>query len=224
MGDRVLGSRDGFAVCCFGGVLAFEMARQLQQDGEQVAMLALIDPTSPRWRNSLGKTVSYKKKKLFALIRNDNVSGGEKLKMAGEIAIGAARRTIWKLNKQIECIKYRVNGVRGQALTVDQKKLRLIDLFKKAARAYQYQEYSGHTVLFVHSRDRHVAQMREQWGNIVSGSLKIQVVDGVTGHLRFFREPYVVELARQLNDHLQKCQASVAAGIDVPPGNLTGTS
>jgi amino acid adenylation domain-containing protein len=208
----------------FGGVVAFEMARQLQQDGEQVAMLALIDPTSPRWRNSLGKTVSYKKKKLFALIRNDNVSGGEKLKMAGEIAIGAARRTIWKLNKQIECIKYRVNGVRGQALTVDQKKLRLIDLFKKAARAYQYQEYSGHTVLFVHSRDRHVAQMREQWGNIVSGSLKIQVVDGVTGHLRFFREPYVVELARQLNDHLQKCQASVAAGIDVPPGNLTGTS
>jgi aspartate racemase len=33
---------------CFGGVVAFEMAQQLQAQGERVALLALVEPSSPR--------------------------------------------------------------------------------------------------------------------------------------------------------------------------------
>src|SRR5262249_2379389 len=37
----------------FGGVVAFEMARQLQQSGEQVALLALIDTWAPVFEGRL---------------------------------------------------------------------------------------------------------------------------------------------------------------------------
>jgi thioesterase domain-containing protein/acyl carrier protein len=44
---------------CFGGIVAFEMARQLSQQGEKVALLALIDGGMPpniysQWRNADG--------------------------------------------------------------------------------------------------------------------------------------------------------------------------
>jgi thioesterase domain-containing protein/acyl carrier protein/NRPS condensation-like uncharacterized protein len=53
VGPYYLGGR------CFGGIVAFEMARQLSQQGEKVALLALIDGGMPpniyrQWRNSDG--------------------------------------------------------------------------------------------------------------------------------------------------------------------------
>lgn len=38
---------------CNGGVLAFEMARQLQEEGEQVEFLGLVNPSAPRQRSLL---------------------------------------------------------------------------------------------------------------------------------------------------------------------------
>ena len=41
---------------CFGGLVAFEMARQLRRAGERVEMLALVDTLNPAWRR--GRTVA----------------------------------------------------------------------------------------------------------------------------------------------------------------------
>ena len=36
---------------CFGGMVAFEMARQLLEQGQEVALLVLLDPSEPRSEN-----------------------------------------------------------------------------------------------------------------------------------------------------------------------------
>ena len=57
----------------FGGLVAFEMAQQLRKAGEEVDLLALIDPTPPRHADQQFRSVVRSSKRRWRSISNGSL-------------------------------------------------------------------------------------------------------------------------------------------------------
>lgn len=198
----------------FGGVVAFEMARQLQASGQQVGILAIFDTEAPGAQRF--DFIGFIRNLPFWL--NDFVLRRHPLTVAGDV-VGKIR----SLSKRsAEKIARRL-GLEGPAKRIEDevempshfpdRYRRVIELHYKALLAYTPAPYPGILTLF---RTKAQPLMRAHsdngWGRLVHGGVEIYTVDGV--HMNFLQEPYVRSVATQLRIALEKSRNR--AGIRPP--------
>ncbi|MBD2103127.1 amino acid adenylation domain-containing protein [Leptolyngbya sp. FACHB-261] len=180
----------------FGGLVAFEMAQQFWRQGQQVALLALLDTPVPAKRNQPGVFQVFKF--LFAtvapfawrflldylhLIR----APGKKQKSKANLIPNESKRRI--LNE----------------LTIAPM-LKVFRANSQAALAYQPQVYPGRIALF-RTSDQDPQARRDPtlgWGQLALEGVKVYSVPG--NHLSLLRKPQVQVLAQQLQECLEKAQ------------------
>ncbi|HZQ34591.1 MAG TPA: thioesterase domain-containing protein, partial [Dehalococcoidia bacterium] len=203
---------------CFGGVVAYEMARQLRQQGEDVALLALMNCSPPN--------TSY-----------ERIDGRRtlawKLKFARNVAFWFGCFLFhWTMRERAEFIRWKLRllrrktvGVSGQnggelavtdvdemvnlaAYSEDQR--RLWQTHVRALRAYRPQPYEGDITLFrtrghplLCSFDEHFG-----WTDLVKGRIGLRRMPG--GHGSILDEPYVRSVAHELNAQLHAFAADAA--------------
>lgn len=197
---------------CFGGVLAYEVARQLERMGEETALLAIIDgfppgmfyekrpiydplrlqvirESAPYWVKEY-KTVVGGWIKESVLSRFGSAGGGQRdLEMAA-----AQGETFGNFGAYI--------ASRGD------RQYEITKINERAADNYVPQGYGGHVTLFRAQRVgvRHAlfgpVDPKRGWGALAKGGVTVRTVEGT--HVGLLTDPYVSDLAQQFNDELRK--------------------
>lgn len=172
----------------FGGLVAFEMARQLVANGESLGLVALLDSNGPNYK-AIHRLRGHIQKILHLGTR-------EKLEYFKERASGWSQKSRGVLNRWLPFLAGKpaaLDGPRGaDVLAINQR----------ATMAYKPGVYAGNVKLFR-------AEQREEffesdplcfWGGLASGGVDVYPVPGT--HDDILRQPSVRVLARLLQAHL----------------------
>lgn len=183
-----------------GGLVAFEMACQLQRQGQPVALVALFDSITPY-------TVRFKQENEQAM-QVGNFAFQLGLPPA---ALGNISEQLLSLDEESQ-LKHlfklaQRSGIFPKGFNLTQ----LHHLFKiyrsnnEAALAYRPEPCSAPLVLFqaAETLDEELTDTTYGWSHLAKGSLEIEVVTG--NHFTILDEPHVSLLAQKLRVHLARC-------------------
>jgi FkbH-like protein len=214
---------------CAGGVVAFEIARQLQDLGEKVAMVALLDSANvaalPKaWHFAKGRARS------FATLFHQDPSarfGGRVLAVLARAARKARNLTVYLIGRWIKELRDEIR-MRLFRWYVDRRlplprllkgiPVRTVYLF--AEREYQPQgQFEGELVLFRATAtssgagDEPFVERYDDpllgWGRRATRG--VRVLDVLGGHSSMLQEPNVQVLAEQMQSYLDETLAGEPA-------------
>lgn len=186
----------------FGGVVAFEMAQQLLKQGQQVALLALLDPSPPISAN-LWPSAPLWRDWLCEHLRN--------LKRLGypEKLLYTLERVKWRTDR----IKIKTKrAVCSFCLAIGRpipSRLRMFYFFQvsgQAKRKYVPQLYPGR-VLLLRAKERPY-DSRLNWSKLIEGELEIHELPG--NHLDVIHGPLTAVWSEKLRECLQRTQTMVS--------------
>jgi amino acid adenylation domain-containing protein len=193
---------------CWAGALTFEVARQLHQAGEEVALLAMIDAPCPGARTApISARVTRQGRNLWdRLTRN--------LRRLPKLRVKAAPRFLWErvVNLGTELV-----GRLAYAWSVRLRRP-LLPAFRRrreallyAARCYRPAVYPGRVTLFRARNGSLGSRSGAAWGwdRVAAGGVELHELDG--GHFELLKEPRVTEVASAL----QTCLTRARAGSEV---------
>ena len=192
----------------FGGVLAFEMARQLTAAGQSVSFLGLLDTVLSR---AVERPALRWLQAQWTFLRERGVAGlAEKGKrMQRHLARRLGRQAeLPPLSGDVpeeEAIR-RLGAFRGQ-------------LYAQSERVYDEVDhlYPGKAVLFraIHEKRELVRDATLGWGSLAQAGVQVHEVPG--DHLGILRAPHVKGLAAAMRPYLFHQEAKVVAGPAISP-------
>jgi amino acid adenylation domain-containing protein len=202
-----------------GGMIAFEMANQLQAAGEEVGLLALLD-TYPAGYLKLLPGAEKRSAKLGRLRERvkchySNIVGLD-LKDQVRYLIEKAQYGPTRVKTFLWRKVYRVFEHLGRPLPrvlTDVKEFNSL-----AACEYRPHIYGGPVTLFWASADRRASfDLVDGWKILAPGGIDIHEISG--SHLNLIKEPYVTELATKLKHCLQDAQQGSKVSLQAPAEN-----
>jgi thioesterase domain-containing protein/acyl carrier protein len=188
----------------FGGWVAFEIARQLHAQGQEIALLAVLDtPASgyhkPTSFSDDGKPSTLLDSTLFHLRKLLRLNIQDQLAYLQE-------RLVWHLMAGKLSIFYRIYL---HYLRRSPQDLRLLDIAlanNQAAKSYVPQVYPGRLTLLRASQKAVGAEDDPQmgWGKLTAGGMEIHEIPG--SHTQIMEEPKVRLVAEKLTACLKQAQ------------------
>ncbi|MGB2677420.1 MAG: alpha/beta fold hydrolase, partial [Candidatus Acidiferrum sp.] len=189
-----------------GGVVAFEMAQQLHTQGQQVALLALLDSRIPT------PDETFPEEDAEAILLVERYFG---------ISFGPME-SLAKLSKEGQLAfvleQAKSAGLIPAELDVSQAR-RFVELLRSDLRAtqnYGLHHYPGRVTLFK-ARETLTSTSPDPtfgWSEWASGEVEVHVVPG--NHANLIYEPHVEILAKKLTACLNQAQSAEAAEIGAP--------
>jgi thioesterase domain-containing protein/acyl carrier protein len=184
----------------FGGLVAYEIAMMLVDQGEQVALLALFDTGNPAYFKNLSliKWARFRSLYLVDRVRKyvGNLMRGAIGNVAADIDLffrSRIRNLVWRSSRKI-------SKVMGRTMP---KPLRSnVDLFADASRAYVPRPYNGKFLLFEAEGRTAEFGIDETlgWGEVAKDNIRIIRTPG--DHTSMMNRPHVVELAMHIKQYL----------------------
>jgi aspartate racemase len=180
----------------FGGLVAFEIAQQLVAQGQQVALLALLDTYAP------GAVKQLLARERISAHWNNFLQIGPTyiLEKTIENVKGKIQRFNYQLNHSLKkiCCKFYLSI--GQPLPDNLQNFTFEEENQEAANNYVPQAYPGRVTLFRGMDEiAGVSYYRDPllgWGELAVGGLEIHEVPNT--HLGMLQEPHVQVLAEKL--------------------------
>jgi amino acid adenylation domain-containing protein len=208
---------------CSGAVIAFDMVRQLEQEGHSVALLASINGTSTTYRPVLKAKVKriegYNARSRFLRYReiSRSLSGKEKRSEGLKLL----RRDLWDFADFLYRIS-RLHGAYRKTLALQAGYYRSLQRARPlparvreqffryniaiAEREYHPTPYGGRMVIFCGKGLYHDPVLG--WGNLVQGGIEVHEIPGIhLVHRNIVEEPAVRELA----EHMRACLQSLTS-------------
>lgn len=180
----------------FGGFVAYEMARQLSAQGQQVGLVGIFDTqaaSAPGYLKSLSseKKLIYRMKKIMNKVdyHSQNVS-----KLHLDEVVPYIRKKRERLSMQ-EAIMGDVEPEQ-----VPDHLLEIIDANIAALRKYSPGEYDGKVIIF--KSDNHGRGVYYGWEELARGGVEVHYVPG--NHRGILQEPNVARLAELLRNCIDK--------------------
>ena len=191
---------------CFGAWPALEIAQQLQNQGERVDVLMILDCGGPNpiYRNYLKISypiyVFYRQQVLYRLeYHRQNLGTLDTLGQFTYMFKGG-RRALRKIAAKI----FDRDGYQPQLpASLDDILIR----FDRAESAYIPQRYSGRVILFL-ARQGYFASVffpMAGWGQILNGPVEIQLVPG--DHMSYLELPFFLVIAKRMRKYLEEAQS-----------------
>jgi aspartate racemase len=184
-----------------GGVIAYEMAQQLEAQGQRVSLLALMDakPMKPVEAAAPWDEITL----LTNFARDLGLSvDGLNLSRDELDRLGSEELLSYVLRRAIEV------GIVPQDVQLSQAR-RLFEVFKINVQAMQnYRpQASSRAVTLLKADEQANAEAPDEtmgWGALTTGEIEIHSVPG--SHFTLVREPYVRRLAEQLADCINRAE------------------
>ena len=205
-----------------GGITAYEMAYQLEQQGEEVALLVLLDTPSPTV-----PTLTVPDRIVLLRRRLARMGPQYVLQATQKKAVESLTRLKQMTSKP----------VRHTLLPSDFRSESVGEAFMLAVKNYRPPIYKGNVVLFRPALDEAYALQpgrvvnigggfvdhANYWGEFVAGGIDVEVVTG--DHDSMVLEPHVRALAAKLRVRLETAQAAATRGkaseVDVSSESAT---
>ncbi|MEH2064608.1 MAG: amino acid adenylation domain-containing protein [Nostoc sp.] len=184
-----------------GGIIAYEMARQLAIQGKKVALLVLFDTYGSRNIESapLQKPTSRNWKSLLAIASNYVIKQVK----------GNTERLKYQIKEILWRIVFHFHLILGRPLPYSNRKYMVEESTRQALRKYVLQVYSGKATVF-RTEDGLVIGQREAdtqmgWGKLALGGVDIYDIFGI--HNSVFKEPHV----RFVSEKMKACIDQIIA-------------
>ncbi|HOQ44524.1 MAG TPA: condensation domain-containing protein [Bryobacteraceae bacterium] len=200
---------------CFGAFVAFEIARQLTEAGESVALLALLDPPPPLsaalpWRARVGIVRRHLERRLRAGLPE---ACRWMLSLAGSQLRSGAHALLRILYRLMHDVIHALPGAPERVLArPEMNELRL--KMHKASRAralnrYVPRPYPGDLLLIQTEQNGLMANLTAEygWRALARGTTEVHIVPA--SHDDFVRESRVQFTADHLRDYLSKRRTAV---------------
>jgi amino acid adenylation domain-containing protein len=175
---------------CFLGLVAFEMARKLQEVGDEVSLVIMIDsPPIDRYGRLLHYDLRYYASRMIHHFAR----------------IAATSPRLWPAYVRarflgfFRFIRYRLSIEATKRTAQQRNQLDLATRLVRATKAYKPRKYTGRVVLFVARDDAGEEYEREDkmgWNRVVAGGLEVRPVAAT--HNTILEEPDVQILAQEL--------------------------
>jgi thioesterase domain-containing protein/acyl carrier protein len=178
---------------CFGGMVAYEMARLLTAQGQGVALLVMFDAPAP---GSLGSLDWLKNRIRQDLSQIRSLGLLPKLKI---LSIKSARLTLRAFeNSKSALWGFIAKSPKKSAASLDQDLLIISDANIAAGKAYHPGPFTGRITLFStqEGTENFGNGLRERWVPFAAGGIEHHDVEGT--HLGQFTAPFVTALAEKL--------------------------
>jgi len=200
-----------------GGLVALEMAQQLQMQGQKVALLALFDTSTPKVLNHIPSVWDQASFHLFNL---RELEPKKKLTYVLRILKASLKYRIKNNSKKIASLvglyskplvpQFKI----PDALPQEFRRPEILLIFQvndRAARNYVPQVYTGQVTLFkVTDEPKSATLLRYPllgWDQLAAGGLEVHEVPGVHAFIgSLLSEPHVKVLAEKLKACLDKAQ------------------
>jgi thioesterase domain-containing protein len=182
-----------------GGLVAFEMACQLQRQGQQVALVALFDSIAPDAARFIRESEQARQVAHFAyhlgLSLNELANVSEQFLSFDE---EAQLRHLFKLAQRAGIFP------KGFHLTQLRHLFKVYRSNNEAALAYRPRACSAPLVLFraAETLDEELTDKTYGWSRLAEGSLEVEVAKG--NHFTMLDEPHVSLLAEKLRVRLAR--------------------
>ena len=176
-----------------GGLIAFEMARQLEERGEQVALLTVVDTAPP----ALDEDAAHvdEAAALHGFVEHLGVT-------LDDLAVSVD--DFWDLSREEQLTCVLEHARRAHLVPPDlelpglHRHLQVFTTNLQAVRSYAPSPYAGRvTLLDAEESLGHTAGHAARWGELALGGVTRHTVAG--NHHTVLRQPHVVALARQLS-------------------------
>lgn len=168
----------------FGGLVAYEVARQLVERGAQVSFLGLLDSAEPQYLDRLQRALPRRQRYRAQL---------------DHLAEAAASRGMERLRdlfaSKLSALTFKVYRALGRAVPQDLGKFEYISLL--AGMQYHPGAYGGKATIF-RSTVREISEGTDRalgWGGLAA---QIEVIDIPSNHFNLFKDPNVGVLAEKL--------------------------
>ncbi|HEX2734088.1 MAG TPA: condensation domain-containing protein [Polyangiaceae bacterium] len=199
---------------CAGGLIAFEISRQLKATGEQVGLLLLLDAAPPHARNRNGAIERWRRfSSVTSKLAADPVTIVDVMREASGKIVGfldhAARSTMHKTSAKlrVEMLRRWPREQMSWPRWVPAPTFR--ELFERMEQDYAGEAVSIPSLLVraSHGKDGDIASRQQlidphfDWQTLIRG--EIQVVDVPGGHSTMLREPHVDATARAVSSVLR---------------------
>ena len=176
-----------------GGVVAYEMAQQLQAQGDEVSLLALIDTSVPAHVRAMGEPDELS---LMVLFAQDMGLSWQELEVSLEemMKLDPQDQLVWLFELAIAA------GVVPPDIERSQIE-RLYHVFKtnvRAMLAYEPQPFAGRVTLFKAEEPLPGSGPENSWDEFALDGVEVYSAPG--NHFSMIREPHVRTLARSLAD------------------------
>ena len=174
-----------------GGLIAFEMARQLHAQGQNVALLALIDTRVPGEEQL--PEADDDEIELLATLFHENAP----LPVHGLRQLEPEQRLLSVLEEARKARRLPPDIGFSQALRL----LRLQKIHMQAARNYKPHAYSGQ-ITFFQPQEQSIVGVGLNWNTLALGGVRVHPVPG--NHWTMLHEPHIREIAARLQADIQK--------------------
>ena len=177
----------------FGGLVAYEMAQQLRQSGQEVGLLVLIDPTPPRFSPSDPQLPSNESSATHRSALSGHRTAFRQVDLNRLVA--ALRSRSQRMANTVKRGVCRAYLEFGQRIPSNLRMFYFFEVSGDAARSYVPRSYQGRTVLL--SSDPNTVGL---WRNLVAGTLEVHELQG--HHLDAIKGPRVALWAKHLRSSL----------------------
>lgn len=184
----------------FGGILAYQVATLLEKEGEEVALLAMLDTANPALRSALSPAASLQFRKKYVAdrvkkyLRNLVLGNVDAFKEdASAFFVPKVYAVHWRLTQTIHRLFNRPMRPRFTHNAA---------MLSAAWDAYIPAPYNQRIVIFRSERrgpeyDDHLTL---GWNTCATGGIDVYIVSG--SHLNMLDKPYVINLVERLTDYL----------------------
>lgn len=212
---------------CAGGVIAFEMALQLQAQGERVALLALLDAADPQAVPRAWRVAGQRLQRFGGVLREGGAGGpvrrvatilAKAMRKARNLAVYAAGERLGRARDEVRMRLFRAWLDRGLRPPRALGRIPVRTAYLFAERSYRpVGRLDGELTLFratagIGPDEPYVEKYEDAllgWGRRAADGVRALDVPG--GHSSMLQEPHVEALAEQL----QSC-IDAALGGEVP--------
>lgn len=173
---------------CFGGIVAYEMARQLVAQGHQVGRLVLFETPAPGHPKVLRNWKRYGRQAM-AVLRGERQIGFQELRSHARVVMGLCRKRVSSLGQRVAVLAPLVrSGTRSEHPNW------------RAGRDYQLKPLECDVLQLVSAEEEHSTIVLDDpltaWREYVRGRFEVAATSGKAD--RIFRQPHVQVLARRV--------------------------
>jgi len=185
----------------FGGFVAYEMARQLVNRGENVGLLAMVDTVNPLFYRNLSHTEARRFRKTYFADRIRKYSRNLIQGRFDSVGSDASRL----IGKKVKWITRKITQTLGQVLDRPLSNINPSLIVEEMSRSYTPKEFRGRLVLFrVQKALDGGSEFDEDpslgWHKYANNGVDVQFVAG--GHETVMQMPNVLDLANKLAPYL----------------------
>lgn len=210
---------------CAGGVIAFEIARQLQEAGQRTLFVGIIDAADVEAAERRFFVTRQRLLRLGALFAGDNLSAKNIASLAPVIAQKIGNTARYEIDKRRE--RLRRASAPAEAMAGEMPTISFLKLYQAAHRLHRPSGLfdGGDVVLFKATKgDGSIDDMPfgEQFSDIAMGWGKrvadvVSVIDIPGGHSSALQPPHVDTLARALQERIDAALRKAPADFGITP-------